>query len=70
MIFVPGKFYKGGSQEETLLLRPEFFFLPSPRHRARSVLSCRAIDSGAGRFGLGFLSQRFSSTVRDEASQF
>jgi hypothetical protein len=24
------KFYKGGSQEETLLLQPEFFLLPGP----------------------------------------
>jgi hypothetical protein len=42
------KFYKGGSQEKTLLLRPEFFLLPSPRERARVLTSrttvsvCRA----------------------------
>jgi hypothetical protein len=27
---LPDKFYKGGSQEKTLLLWPEFFLLPSP----------------------------------------
>ncbi len=47
----PEKFYKGGSQEETLLLRPEFFLLPSPPDRARSALSGRAMDSGAGHCG-------------------
>jgi hypothetical protein len=26
----PGKFYKGESQEKTLLQRPDFFLLPSP----------------------------------------
>ena len=35
----PVKFYKGGSQEKTLLLRPEFFLLPSPRERARVLTS-------------------------------
>jgi hypothetical protein len=44
----PDKFYKGGSQEKTHLPRPEFFLLPSPRDQARSVLSGRAMDSGAG----------------------
>ena len=47
----PDKFYKGGSQEKTLLLRPEFFLLPSPPDRARSALSGRAMDSGAGYCG-------------------
>src|ERR1700674_1138432 len=47
----PDKFYKGGSQEKTHLLRPEFFLLPSPHDRARSVLNCRAMDSGAGHCG-------------------
>ena len=41
------KFYKGGSQEKTHVLRPEFFLLPSPCDRARSVLNGRAMDSGA-----------------------
>jgi hypothetical protein len=45
---VPDKFYKGGSQEKTPLLWPEFFLLPSPHDRARSVLNGRAMDSGAG----------------------
>ena len=40
----PEKFYKGGSQEKTLLLRPEFFLLPSPRERAR-VLTSRTMVS-------------------------
>src|SRR5580704_5775576 len=44
----PHKFYKGGSQEKTHLPRPEFFLLPSPLNRARSVLNFRAMDSGAG----------------------
>src|ERR1700680_1296217 len=69
----PDKFYKGGSQEETLFLRPELFLLPSPGDRTRSVPTSRAMESGAGHCspsGLGFLYQRFSSTVRDEASQF
>src|ERR1700730_10612599 len=43
----PEKFYKGGSQEETLLLRPEFFLLPSPLDRARFVLTYRAMGAGA-----------------------
>ena len=42
------RFYKGRSQEKTHLLRLEFFLLPSPRDRARSVLNFRAMDSGAG----------------------
>src|ERR1700676_3834773 len=44
----PDKFYKGGSQEKIHPLRLEFFLLPSPRDRARSVLNGRAMDSGAG----------------------
>jgi len=44
----PDKFYKGGSQEKTLLLRPEFFLLPSPRDRGRAVLTYRAMCSVAG----------------------
>jgi hypothetical protein len=47
----PDKFYKGGSQEKTHLPRPEFFLLPSPPDRARSVLNFRAMDSGAGHGG-------------------
>ncbi len=47
----PEEFYKGGSQEKTHVLRPEFFLLPSPHDRARSVLNCRAMDSGAGHCG-------------------
>ena len=45
---LPEKFYKGGSQEKTRLRRPEFFLLPSPLNRARSVLNFRAMDSAAG----------------------
>src|SRR5712664_4557467 len=44
----PGKFYKGRSQEETHLLRLEFFLLRSPLDRARSVLTYRAMCSVAG----------------------
>ena len=47
--------------------------LPSPLDRARSVLTCRAMCSVAGAMrpsGLGFLYQRFSSLLRDEACQF
>jgi len=58
----PGKFYKGGSQEKTLLPRPEFFLLPSPRERAR-VRTCRAMGSvcrAQGPSDLGFFYQRFS----------
>src|SRR5271156_4983733 len=44
----PGKFYKGRSQEKTLLLRLEFFLLLSPYDRARSVLTYRAMCSVAG----------------------
>ena len=72
-VITPEKFYKGESQEKTHIQRPEFFLLPSPRDRARSVLSCRAMISGCERCstdGLGFLYQRFSSAVRDEAGQF
>jgi hypothetical protein len=42
------KVYKGGSQEKTHLLRPEFLLLPSPRDQARSVLIYCAMHSGAG----------------------
>ena len=61
----PVKFYKGGSQEKTLLLRPEFFLLPSPRDGAR-VLTCRAMVSvcrAQGPSDLGFFYQRFSSPI-------
>ena len=44
-------FYKGGSQEKTHLLWPEFFLLPSPRDRAQSVLACRTMDSACGHCG-------------------
>jgi hypothetical protein len=47
----PGKFYKGGSQEKTHLLWPEFFLLPSTHDRARSVRNFRAMDSGARHCG-------------------
>src|SRR5258706_8781240 len=40
--------YKGRSQEETHLLRLEFFLLRSPLDRARSVLTYRAMCSVAG----------------------
>ena len=73
----PEKFYKGGSQEKTLLPRPEFFLLPSPLHRARSVLNFRAMDSGAehGDPAIWVFStsgfHRFSATkpVRSETSK-
>ena len=61
----PGKFYKGGSQEKTLLLRPEFFLLPSPRERAR-VLTNRTMVSACRTqcpSDLGFFYQRFSSPI-------
>jgi hypothetical protein len=61
----PDKFYKGGSQEKTLLLRPEFFLLPSPRERAR-VLTCRTMVSvcrAQWPSDLGFFYQRFSSPI-------
>ena len=63
------KFYKGRSQEKTHLHRLEFFLLRSPLDRARSVLTDRAMCSVACG-GLGFLYQRFSSLLRDEACQF
>ena len=69
----PEKFYKGGSQEKTLLLWPEFFLLPSPLDRARSVLNCRAMDSGAGHGGPAvwiFSTSGFHRVVRDEAYSF
>src|ERR1700688_8590 len=73
----PGKFYKGGSQEKTHLLRPEFFLLPSPHDRARSVLNCRAMDSGAGHGGpavwmfstSGFHRLFATKPIRSETSQ-
>src|SRR5271170_5573583 len=61
------KFYKGRSQEKTHLLRLKFSLLLSPLDRARSVLLFRALRSVAG---LGFLYQRFSSLLGDEACQF
>src|SRR2546427_6758275 len=65
----PEKFYKGGSQEETQSHRREFFLLPNPRDRARSVLSCPATGSGAGRGSpgcLGFFFQRVPLAVFDD----
>jgi hypothetical protein len=47
----PGKFYKGRSQEKTLLHRPEFFLLRSPRDGAGSVLNFRVTCSVAGHVG-------------------
>jgi hypothetical protein len=44
----PDQFYKGRSQEKTLLLRLEFFLLRSPLDRARVVLTYRAMCSVAG----------------------
>src|ERR1700674_4169885 len=44
----PDKFCKGRSQEKIHILRLEFFLLPSPPVRARSVLNCRAMYSGGG----------------------
>jgi hypothetical protein len=65
------KFYKGGSQEKTRLRRPEFFLLPSPRDRARSVRTYRATCSvckAQGPSDWGFFYQRFSSTVATKPS--
>jgi hypothetical protein len=42
---MPGKFYKGRSQEKTHFLWLEFFLLRSPLGRARSVLTYRTICS-------------------------
>ena len=69
---MPDKFYEGGSQEKTHLLRPEFFLLLSPLDRARSVLTCRAMCSVAGRRDpvVWVFFQRFSSLIGDEACQF
>ena len=47
----PGKFYKGGSQEKTLLRRLELFLLLSPLDGAGSVLTARARCSVAGLVG-------------------
>jgi hypothetical protein len=47
-IHLPGKFYKGRSQEKTLLRWLEFFLLRSPPDRARCVLTYRAMCSVAG----------------------
>ena len=44
-------FYKGRSQEKTHPLRLEFFLLRSPLDGTRSVLTCRAMSSVAGRSG-------------------
>src|SRR5208283_5073720 len=51
LFVVPGKFYKRGSQEKTLLRRLDAFLLHSPLDGAGSVLNCRARCSVAGRFG-------------------
>jgi hypothetical protein len=67
----PDKFYKGGSQEKTPVRRPGFFLLPSPRDRARLVLTCRAIDSVCGllcRSRWVFFYQRFSLPVATKPS--
>jgi hypothetical protein len=48
---MPGKFYKGRSQEKTLPLRLEFFLFRSPRNGAGSVLTARTKCSVAGHVG-------------------
>src|SRR5882672_383494 len=48
---VPDKFYKGGSQEKTLLRRLELFLLLSPLDGAGSVLTARTRCSVAGHCG-------------------
>ena len=45
---MPGKFYKGRSQEKTHFLRLKVFLLLSPLERARSVLTYRTMCSVAG----------------------
>jgi len=69
---MPVKFYRGESQEKTLLLQPEFFLLPSHRERAR-VLTCRSMLSvcrAQWPNDLGFFYQRFSLPVCNEGDQF
>jgi hypothetical protein len=48
---LPGKFYKGRSQEKTLLRRLEFFLLLSPLDGAGFVLTARTECSVAGHVG-------------------
>src|SRR5713226_4293055 len=48
---LPDKFYKGRSQEKTLLHRPDFFLLRSPLDGAGFVLTVRTMCSVAGRVG-------------------
>ena len=45
----PGEFYKGRSQEKTLLHRPKFFLLPSPGDEAGSALTAGTRCAVAGR---------------------
>ena len=68
----PDKFYKG-SQEKTLHLWPEFFLPSSPSRLSRIVLGFRSVISGRYEQSCsdcGFLYQRFSSLLCDEASPF
>src|SRR5271168_5023799 len=51
LLIPSGKFYKGRSQEKTLLRRLEFFLLLSPLDRAGSVLTARTKCSVAGHYG-------------------
>src|SRR6201984_319265 len=48
---MPGKFYKGRSQEKTHILRLEFFLLRSPLNGAGSVLTSHAMCSVAAQCG-------------------
>jgi hypothetical protein len=48
---MPGKFYKGRSQEKTRPLRLEFFLLRSPGNGAGAVLTARTKYSVAGHYG-------------------
>jgi hypothetical protein len=60
-------------KKKTQLQRLEFFLLRSPLDGARSVLTYRTRCSVAGQcdpVDWGFLYQRFSSLVRNEACQF
>ena|SRR6266481_2467694 len=67
------KFYKKESQEKTHLHRPDFFLIRSPFDGAGSVpelprqaFGCWTLLSS----DLGFLYQRFSLLLRNEACQF
>jgi hypothetical protein len=67
---LPGKFYKGSQEKNTSSLAG-FFFDVQPAPWSKIVFAFRSVNSGRYNIrSFGFLYQRFSSLLGDEASHF